>query len=69
MSDHERIAQVAHQKWANLSFFSQKNKLRKPMSEFPALKWDDVKSVGLQKYALLDKSIRKRNSFKLLFLL
>ena len=38
MSDHERFAQVAHQKslvfWANRSFA---HSLRKPMSEFPAL--------------------------------
>ena len=51
MSEHERIAQVANQKWANeriacffeqiayLLIFSQKTSdlLRKPMSEFPAL--------------------------------
>ena len=51
MSDHERIPQVAHQKWANewiahffepiahLLIFGQKtsDSLRKPMSEFPAL--------------------------------
>ena len=50
-SNHEQIAQVAHQKWANEGIgrfferiahsliFSQKtsNSLRKPMSEFPAL--------------------------------
>ena len=50
MSDHERIAHVAHQKWANkqiASFFEQiahsliflqktSDWLRKPMSEFPA---------------------------------
>ena len=49
MSDHERFAQVTHQKWVNRLFFranrsfahfSQKtsNSLRKVMSEFPALK-------------------------------
>ena len=48
ISNHERIAQVAHQKWANRFFwvnrsfaiFSHKktsDSLRKPMSEFPAL--------------------------------
>ena len=51
MSDRERIAQVAHQKWANewitrffegiahLLIFGQKTSasLRKPMSKFPAL--------------------------------
>ena len=51
MSDHERIAQVSHQKWANewnTHFFEQiayslifgqkiSDSLGKPMSEFPAL--------------------------------
>ena len=42
----ERIAQVAHQKWANGGIahsliFLQKtsDSLRKPLSEFPALDW------------------------------
>ena len=35
MSDPERIAQVAHQKWANEQKTS--DSLRKPMSEFPTL--------------------------------
>ena len=47
MSNHERIAQVTHQKWANCSLFwaifSQKMNasLRKLMSEFPVLRIGD----------------------------
>ena len=49
MSDHERIAQVAHQKWVNeriahLLIFSQKtsDSLRKPLSKFPAQGWSEA---------------------------
>ena len=60
MSDHEQIAQVAHQKWVNewiASFFlriahslifGQKpsDLLGKPMSEFPALPMTPVTEVA-----------------------
>ena len=62
ISDLERIAQVAHQKWANeriarffegiahLLIFGQKmsDSLGKPMSEFPALAWrnSSIKITG-----------------------
>ena len=71
MSDRERIAQVAHQIWANeriAHFFEQSthlltfwqktiNLLRKQMSKFPALQNADFKAI---KESVRDKTFYKK---------